>query len=69
MNDVRCRKCNKLLAKIEGCCYFEIKCTRCGDTYCGEVDVPSLENFIEPLITDADNNVLPPKMCEYKGTL
>lgn len=30
LKEVRCKKCNKLLAKVKGC--VEIKCTRCNTT-------------------------------------
>lgn len=30
MNDLRCKKCNKLLCRFRECLELEIKCPRCG---------------------------------------
>ncbi len=39
MNDLRCKKCNKLLCRFRDCGELEIKCPRCGT-------VNSLTNYV-----------------------
>lgn len=39
MQEIRCKKCNRLLMKVDsGCCVIECKCVKCG--YYNQIDLP-----------------------------
>jgi phage FluMu protein Com len=46
LQEFRCKKCQKLLAKYRECRILQIKCTRCGET--NHLFLAELQNEIAP---------------------